>query len=105
MTLPVPPVPTDTILTISYGPEHAGSRVRLYMSLDTGGQATLPFTPTNAEKLALYSDGLVIAGEGFLDHNGKITFDWDTTNNDGVAQAAIELVGGWVLSNPKILVA
>jgi hypothetical protein len=99
-----PPPPATQEVTVAFGTEHAGSWVRLYVSELTGGLATLPFTPINPEKNGLSNDGLALAGEGRLDSSGKLTFNWwDENRTNAIAQVAVELVGGWVLSNPIVL--
>lgn len=89
-------------VTVSYGPEHAGSYTRLYASKLTGTPAVLPVAAVNYEKWALQSDGFVLVGDGFLDEKGKITFKWDDDSSHviGRIQAAVNLVGGWRLSAP-----
>lgn len=89
-------------VTVSYGPEHAGSYTRLYASKLTGTPAVLPVAAVNYEKWALQSDGFFLVGDGLLDEKGKITFKWsdDSDHVPGRLQAAVNLVGGWRLTAP-----
>ena len=90
-----------TQVTVSYGPENAGATVRLYASLLTGAPAEIPFNSLNSEKWALQSDGFVLAGEGRLDINGKITFKWQGGGEvESRLQSVISVPGGWMISNP-----
>lgn len=88
-------------ITVSFGVEHAGSRVRLYGSLADGAKASLPFVALNPEKNSLTDSSFTLVGESFLDENGKVTFQWEEAEHgEAVYQAAVEESDGWRLSNP-----
>jgi hypothetical protein len=87
-------------ITVVYGKEHAGCAVRLYTSLAGGSPASVPVTVENAEKWSLTTDGFETVGSAFLDENGRKTFQVEEQEGEQQKfQAAVEMVGGWRLSN------
>lgn len=68
----------------------AGATCRLYVSLITGGDQDPPLELANEGDWGLFQDGFVLAGQGTMDANGEITFQWtENAHLEGRLQAVI----------------
>jgi len=68
----------------------AGATCRLYVSLITGGDQDPPLELANRGDWALYQNGFALAGQGTMNTDGEITFQWtENAHLEGRLQAII----------------